>query len=225
MTILYTARVAGENSALAHRCTWLPESRLKRLLDRHLFRKLWLRVSHESRPDDWARIYETALRGGLGVLQLMIHSSELMTGTSPLTRTEKETAFVYESLATMFRTFRQRGLQGEFLSRYRRSVCQRDRRVPGRRIMRILFSGYHNPHYETVTEYMERGIRPWAMTWWSTMIAVTSSPGESGIVSRLFGGWICFNSTGGWYGSPDGSVPISPSSQAATGSWALQWNP
>jgi spore maturation protein CgeB len=25
--------------------------------------------------------------------------------------------------------------------------------------MRILFSGYHNPHYETVTEYMERGIR------------------------------------------------------------------
>jgi hypothetical protein len=123
MTILYTARGAGENSVLAHRCTRLPESRLKRLLDRHLFRKRWLRVSHESLPDDWVRIYETALRGGLGVLQLMIHSSELMTGTSPLTRTEKDTAFVYESLTTMFRTFRQRGLQGESLSRFAAAVA------------------------------------------------------------------------------------------------------
>jgi hypothetical protein len=25
--------------------------------------------------------------------------------------------------------------------------------------MKILFSGYHNPHYETVTEYMERALR------------------------------------------------------------------
>lgn len=123
MTILYTARGAGEHSALAHRCTRLPESRLKSLLDRHLFRKRWLRVSHESIPEDWARIYETALREGLGVLQLMIHSSELMTGTSPLTRTEKDTAFVYESLTTMFRTFRQRGLQGESLSRFAGAVA------------------------------------------------------------------------------------------------------
>ena len=122
MTILYTARGAGENSALAHRCTRLPESRLKRLLDRHLFRKRWLRVSHESLPEDWERIYETALRGGLGVLQLMIHSSELMTGTSPLTRTEKDTEFVFEILATMFQTFRQRGLQGESLSRFAAAV-------------------------------------------------------------------------------------------------------
>jgi len=122
MTILYTARGAGEHSALARRCTRLPESRLKRLLDRHLFRKRWLRLSHESVPDDWSRIYETALRGGLGVLQLMIHSSELMTGTSPLTRTEKDTAFVFESLATMFQIFRQRGLQGESLSRVAASL-------------------------------------------------------------------------------------------------------
>jgi len=123
MTILYTVRGAGENSVLARLCTRLPESRLKRLLDRHLFRKRWLRVSQESLPDDWARIYETALHGDLGVLQLMIHSSELMTGTSPLTRTEKDTAFVYESLMAMFRTFRQRGLQGESLSRFAAAVA------------------------------------------------------------------------------------------------------
>jgi hypothetical protein len=123
MTILYTARGAGEHSALARLCARLPESRLKGVLEHRLFRKRWLRVSHDSIPEDWARIYETAIRDGLGAVQLMIHSSELMTGTSPLTRTEKDTAFVFESLTAIFRTYRQRGLQGESLSRFAGEVA------------------------------------------------------------------------------------------------------
>ena len=122
MTILYTACGAGEGSALARRFSRIPESRIKRLLERRLFRKRWLRVSRESRADDWVRIYEAALRCGLDVLQLMIHSSELSTGTSPLTRTDEDTEFVFESLSDLFRTFRQRGLQGECLSRYAAAV-------------------------------------------------------------------------------------------------------
>jgi hypothetical protein len=46
-----------------------------------------------------------------------------MTGTSPLTRTDNDTAFVYESITAMFRTFRQRRLQGESLSRFAAAVA------------------------------------------------------------------------------------------------------
>lgn len=112
MTVLYTGPLVREGSRAARRFSLLPESPAKRLLDRVAFRKKWLRISPASRRGDWRAIHRAAARGGIEVLEFMIHSSELSPGTSPLTQTEGETEGVFRRLEEMFGDFRALGVTG-----------------------------------------------------------------------------------------------------------------
>ncbi|NPV05556.1 MAG: hypothetical protein HPY67_12575 [Syntrophaceae bacterium] len=112
MTVLYTGRLVREGSTAARRFSALPESPAKRLLDRTVFRKRWLRISPASRRGDWRAIHRAAARGGIDVLVFMIHSSELAPGTSPLTQTEGDADGVFRRLEEMFGDYRALGVKG-----------------------------------------------------------------------------------------------------------------
>jgi len=116
MTVLYTGPLVREGSRAARRFSLLPESPAKRLLDRAVFRKTWLRISPASRRGDWRAIHRAASRSGVEVLEFMIHSSELMPGASPLTPTEREAEGVFRRLEEMFGDYRDLGVEGCTLS-------------------------------------------------------------------------------------------------------------
>jgi len=111
MTVLYTGPFTVEGSRAARWFTLLPETPLKRLLDRAVFRTKWLRISPESRRGDWRAIHHAASRSGLEVLEFMIHSSELMPGGSPLTPTQRDAETVFRRLEEMLGDYRALGVE------------------------------------------------------------------------------------------------------------------
>jgi len=116
MTVLYTGPFVAEGSRAARWFTLLPETPVKRLLDRAVFRTKWLRISPESRRGDWRAIQHAASRSGLEVLEFMIHSSELMPGGSPLTPTQRDAETVFRRLEEMLGDYRALGVQSCTLS-------------------------------------------------------------------------------------------------------------
>jgi hypothetical protein len=116
MTVLYTGPFMDEGSRAARWFSLLPETPVKRILDRAVFRTKWLRISPESRRGDWRAIHRAALRSGLEVLEFMIHSSELMPGGSPLTPTEREAETVFRCLEEMLGDYRALGVESCTLS-------------------------------------------------------------------------------------------------------------
>jgi len=133
-TILCTGALSHGDSPLARRFSRLSDSLLKRLLNRLVFRRRWLRISRTSGLRDWGQILLAARRDGLDLLQFMIHSSELMAGTSPLTRSEEETGVVWAKLEEMLRFFGEEELSGCTLLEYRKEgeVCSAGRRTEER---------------------------------------------------------------------------------------------
>jgi hypothetical protein len=116
MTVLYTGPFMDEESSAARWFSRLPETPVKRLLDRAVFRTKWLRISPESRRGDWLAIHRAATRSGLEVLEFMIHSSELSPGGSPLTPTERDTEAVFRCLEEMLGDYRALGVESCTLS-------------------------------------------------------------------------------------------------------------
>jgi hypothetical protein len=116
VTVLYTGPMGREGSGAARRFSLLPESAGKRLLDRVVFRKKWLRISPSSRRGDWRAIHRAASRSGMEVLEFMIHSSELAPGTSPLTPSERDAESVFRRLEELFGDYRDLGVEGCTLS-------------------------------------------------------------------------------------------------------------
>ena len=134
LTILYTGPLIREDTAPARWFSMLPETLLKRLLNRLVFRRRVLRIYRSCGLRDWQSILRAAKRNGLDVLQFMIHSSELMAGTSPLTRSEEETGAVWAKLEEMLRFFREEELSGCTLLEYRngRNACSAGRQAEER---------------------------------------------------------------------------------------------
>jgi hypothetical protein len=111
MTVLYTGPLMVEGSRAARWFSLLPETPVKRLLDRAVFRTKWLRISPASRRGDWRAIHRAASRSGIEVLEFMIHSSELLPGGSPLTPTERDAKTVFRCLEEMFGEYRALGVE------------------------------------------------------------------------------------------------------------------
>jgi len=116
MTVLYTGLLVREGSRATRRFSLLPESPAKRLLNRMVFRKKWLRISPASHRCDWLAIHRAAVRNGIEVLEFMIHSSELAPGTSPLTPSERDAESVFQRLEELFGDYRDLGVEGCTLS-------------------------------------------------------------------------------------------------------------
>jgi len=83
-----------------------------------IFRKKWLRIFPASTKEDWVSIYARAKKLKLPYLQFMIHSSELMEGGSPVSKTKERTEHVWEQLEIMFAYFKRKDLKPETLTSF-----------------------------------------------------------------------------------------------------------
>lgn len=118
MTILFTGIIKSEKSVFAKFFLSLPESFLKKVLNKIFFRQKWLRIFPESREKDWIDIYKSAESNKLPCLEFMIHSSELMPGGSPYAKDRKAVEFIYGRLDEMFKFLKQKNINGAALSRF-----------------------------------------------------------------------------------------------------------
>ena len=114
MTILFTG--LWKRDIGAQWFSAMTENFVKRVINRLVFRQKWLRVFHNSTADDWQRLYTSAQKNNLPVLEFMIHSSELALGTSPYTKTQQQLDHVYTQLEALFGTMQRNGVTGVTLS-------------------------------------------------------------------------------------------------------------
>ena len=112
MTILFTGVCKKENSFCSKIFLKLPDGLIKKVVNKIFFRQKWLRAFHNSNNKDWELIYNSARKNNLPVLEFMIHSSELMVGGSPYSKTEEQLERVYKQIENMFSYFKNKGLEG-----------------------------------------------------------------------------------------------------------------
>ena len=67
-------------------------------------------------PGEMSRIIERAIKRGVTVINLMLHSSELALHCSPFTKTREESAGVWQHLEEAFRYARDCGIASEGIS-------------------------------------------------------------------------------------------------------------
>jgi peptidoglycan/xylan/chitin deacetylase (PgdA/CDA1 family) len=123
VTILHTGFLRGEDGALARLSARLPDNLPKKILNRLLFRRKWLRIFRDSKAADWVALLRSAEENHLPVMEFMIHSSELMAGCSPYAKTEDEVEFIFHQLEALFAVFQKRGLVGVTLSQFALPLC------------------------------------------------------------------------------------------------------
>jgi hypothetical protein len=118
MTILFTGLFKKENSFLKNFILKLPDSFVKKVVNRLFFRLKWLRIFPNSSKGDFKRIYKSAKRNNLPIMEFMIHSSELMPGASPYAKNQADIERAYKKLETMFKYFKEQGVKGTTLSEF-----------------------------------------------------------------------------------------------------------
>lgn len=121
MTIVFTGLFKKEGGIMEKTFLSLPDDFVKKVMNKLLFKQKWLRIFSNCKKDDWQKIYKSAVKNNLPVLEFMIHSSELMPGGSPYAKDEKAVEFIYYQLEEMFKYFKQRQVEGISLSEFAQS--------------------------------------------------------------------------------------------------------
>ncbi len=85
---------------------------LERTTRRLLSRPRWFRIFPETTLDDLIEVYRAANYYQLPYIQFMIHSSELMAGSSPYVKTEAALERLYDKLVAVLKFFSTDGLRG-----------------------------------------------------------------------------------------------------------------
>ena len=80
----------------------------------------WLRIFPQTTVADLVKVYESAVKNKLGFIEFMIHSSELMPGGSPYSKTENDVRHVYSILEEFFQFLKTREVAGITLSNFAR---------------------------------------------------------------------------------------------------------
>lgn len=124
MTIIDTGILGKMDGVFARAYNGMREGFLKKVFNKLYFNKRWLRIFPESDKYDWVPVLNAAKRDGLDVVEFMIHSSELMPGGSPYSKTEESVEKIYANLEAMFKQFSDRGVEGVTLSQYAREYSQ-----------------------------------------------------------------------------------------------------
>ncbi len=124
VTILYT-HPAMRNSA---RVRWLFDRaeglRLRGLVNRVLnLSPSWFRPYPEMTPRRFERVHDVARELGLPMIEMMLHSSELMPGGSRLYRTAQSVDRLYGTLHDVFAYLVRKGCTGVTLSEFAQSYA------------------------------------------------------------------------------------------------------
>jgi len=117
LSIIYTG-LFREGSLFGRKFALMNKSFLNSVINRLLFKKKWLRIFPESKEKDWRAIYKAAKNNNLPVLEFMIHSSELLPGGSPYSRTEQMTENIFKQIDLMFGYFQKMGLEPATLASF-----------------------------------------------------------------------------------------------------------
>lgn len=118
MTIVFTGLFNRENSKLIRWFLKVKPSLVKKILNKLLFDLKWLRIFPNTTKSDWLKIYNSAIKNNLSVLEFMVHSSELMPGASPYVKTEQDVEKLYYNLESLFAFFKNSNIKGKTLNEY-----------------------------------------------------------------------------------------------------------
>ena len=105
--------------------------RVRRVFDRQHLGSQWLRPYPHMTAERLRRVAELARRAGAPVLNMTLHSSELMPGCSPYNRTEAAIEDLYGRLEAFFAYVRTQRLAGVTLDQARACVAGEEPRTPG----------------------------------------------------------------------------------------------
>ena len=134
VTIVHTSRLMRASAWLRRSYRRHRRSLPWRAADR-VFRVApqWLRPFPHMTGERLIAVAETARSLGLPVLQAMLHSSELLAGASPYTRTPEAADRLLERLDDVFAHLASSGVRGVTLTGFARTHFRRrdDRRAPG----------------------------------------------------------------------------------------------
>ena len=118
LSVLFTGFYKKEAGFLGDWFLHLPDSIVKKILNRIIFRLMPFRVFPNSRPEDFASFYASAKKNNLPVIEFMIHSSELMPGGSPYAKTESAVEETYRRLERVFQYLKNQEILGTTAKTY-----------------------------------------------------------------------------------------------------------
>jgi len=119
MTILPTGIIRNLSNPVVFFIHSLKDNLLRKVLNRIFTRTKWMRVFNNTKKEDWQNIYKSAEVNNLGVIQFMIHSSELMPGGSPYSKTHENVEFIYKSIEELFKYMKAKAVTASTLSSIR----------------------------------------------------------------------------------------------------------
>jgi hypothetical protein len=112
MSVLYTGVLNKEKSSMSKLFLIMPNTLLKKILNKFLFKLKWCRIFPNTKLKDLKSLYKSALVNDLPVLEFMIHSSELMLGGSQCSKKEEDLENVYSNLEGFFEYLKDKDVQG-----------------------------------------------------------------------------------------------------------------
>ncbi len=83
-----------------------------------LQRLKWCRIFPETTISDLIKVYKIAKKGGLPYIQFLIHSSELLVGGSPYSKTAEQVEHIYTVLNEFMAYLKAEGVTGETLTSF-----------------------------------------------------------------------------------------------------------
>ncbi len=118
LTVIATGRLVREGGKLIQLYNLLPDSLLKKGLNKIFFKVKTLRIFPGTTSGDLEAIVAAAVRNKIPVIEFMIHSSELMAGSSKYSQTDADIERVYARLEELFSLISCQAIQGVTLKEY-----------------------------------------------------------------------------------------------------------
>ncbi len=117
ITIIYTG-IFKKEGILTRKFSTMPNSFIKKVLNKLFFQLRWCRIFPETTLEDLKKVYKSAKKNKLPVLEFMIHSSELMPGGSPYAKNKEAVERIYEKLEGFFKYLKKENIKGITLKQY-----------------------------------------------------------------------------------------------------------
>ncbi|MDD4994884.1 MAG: hypothetical protein PHW53_00185 [Patescibacteria group bacterium] len=125
MTVAFTSPFVGEASYISRSFALLPDSLLKKVLNKLFFKQRWLRIFSNSSFDEIRSVLEALLRQNFPVAVFMVHSSELMIGGSPYVKNEQELEHFYDLFEKMLIFSKKKSIISSTLKEYAKGFIKK----------------------------------------------------------------------------------------------------
>lgn len=118
MTIVCTQPFVRDSVTMMRKIDKIPYVSIRKIFNKLLCDIMWCRVFPETTPRDLKRVYLSAKKNNLPVIEFMIHSSELIPGGSIYSKSEKAVEKIYANIEHFFMLLQNEGVHGVTLSEF-----------------------------------------------------------------------------------------------------------